>query len=242
MNMNKKIIIIPDVHGRIFWREILKIENPEDYIFIFLGDYLDPYPDENIGSATAFLEFLQILEFKKKYPNNVILLIGNHDFHYINLYADRCSRFDRKNMSLYNSIFNKNKDLFQLTYATEDCLFSHAGLINKWLTTYNLEVYKTPIEVSNYLNKLYNEGDENSDIKRGLQLVSFYRGGFFNGSIIWRDVRESINEDFYQVFGHTQLTKPYITDKFACLDCRKIFILEDKSIKEWCYEKQTSEN
>lgn len=231
--MIKKIIIIPDVHGRKFWRKILKIKNPEDYIFVFLGDYLDPYPDEGILSAKAYGEFISILEFKKQYPNNVILLIGNHDYHYINLYADRCSRFDRKNMSLFNSIFNKNKDLFQLTYATEDCLFSHGGLINKWLEDYNLEVYDTPIEVSNYLNKLYNEGDENSDIKKGLQVVSFYRGGYFNGSIIWRDVREPINEDFYQVFGHTQLKDSYITDKFACLDCRKLFIIEENKIKEY---------
>ena len=40
------MIIIPDVHGRVFWKEIVK--NSEDKI-IFLGDYVDPYPGENIS-------------------------------------------------------------------------------------------------------------------------------------------------------------------------------------------------
>ena len=41
---NRKLIIIPDVHGRSFWRDAVK-RNPGAE-FIFLGDYLDPYPDE----------------------------------------------------------------------------------------------------------------------------------------------------------------------------------------------------
>ena len=34
----------------------------------------------------------------------------------------------------------------------------------------------------------------------------------------------------YQVFGHTQQeSEPVITKHYACLDCRKAFLLTDKS-------------
>jgi hypothetical protein len=38
-----------------------------------------------------------------------------------------------------------------------------------------------------------------------------------------------VDEFDYQIFGHTQLTKnPIITEKWACIDCRRAFILNDK--------------
>ena len=45
----KRLIIIPDVHGRDFWRKAV-CENP-DGEFVFLGDYLDPYGFEDILEA-----------------------------------------------------------------------------------------------------------------------------------------------------------------------------------------------
>lgn len=57
------------------------------------------------------------------------------------------------------------------------------------------------------------------------------------GSMVWSDVREGDREStYYQIFGHTQLeSEPIITDKFACLDVRRPFILdtETKKIEEY---------
>ena len=41
-----KLTIIPDVHGRPFWRDAVKdvAETP----VVFLGDYLDPYPQDMV--------------------------------------------------------------------------------------------------------------------------------------------------------------------------------------------------
>ena len=224
-----KTIVIPDVHGRTFWRKILEIKDPENYKFVFLGDYLDPYPEEGITKGDVFLQFMDILDFKKKYPNNVILLIGNHCYHYINLSCERWSRFDRKNMSMYHGIFNENKELFQLTYTDNNYLYSHAGLSDEWLNNFEIELSNDIKEASDYLNNLFIE-DESFSI--ALQEVSYYRGGNYNGSIIWRDARELISNKFKQVFGHTALHKPYITNNWACLDCQKVFIV-DKEIKEY---------
>lgn len=73
-----KIIIVPDVHGRTFWRKTTELIDNVDKV-IFLGDYLDPYPDiDGIFPHEALIEFKDILEFKKSYPDKVILLLGNH--------------------------------------------------------------------------------------------------------------------------------------------------------------------
>ena len=41
--------------------------------------------------------------------------------------------------------------------------------------------------------------------------------------------------DLYQIFGHTQLKSEVIVFNFACLDCRKAFVLDTKtkSLKAW---------
>ena len=62
-----KTLIIPDVHGRIFWKtpaeEFLK--NNSERKIVFLGDYLDPYKGEGISQERAINNFSDIIEFKK---------------------------------------------------------------------------------------------------------------------------------------------------------------------------------
>lgn len=72
-----KIIIIPDVHGRTFWKLAKDKINEVDQV-VFLGDYLDPYPVEDISPEKAIEGLKEIIDFKKEYPGKVILLIGNH--------------------------------------------------------------------------------------------------------------------------------------------------------------------
>ena len=46
------MIIIPDVHGRTFWRQAVNDYLGKEHI-LFLGDYLDPYAYEGIKTALA---------------------------------------------------------------------------------------------------------------------------------------------------------------------------------------------
>lgn len=59
-----KIIIVPDVHGRTFWRLAKEKINEIDRV-VFLGDYLDPYPIEGISPEKAIEELKKIIDFKK---------------------------------------------------------------------------------------------------------------------------------------------------------------------------------
>lgn len=83
MKKNIKVLIIPDVHGREFWREPVKevLENTDARI-IFLGDYLDCYPYEFSANDNyrehAIGNFNEIINLKKENKNRVNLLLGNH--------------------------------------------------------------------------------------------------------------------------------------------------------------------
>ena len=72
-----KILIIPDVHGRIFWKKAIELIDIVDKV-VFLGDYLDPYSHENISKKQAIDNFNEILSFKREYDNKVIYTSHTH--------------------------------------------------------------------------------------------------------------------------------------------------------------------
>ena len=76
-----KMLIIPDVHGRDFWRSACEDINAYDHV-VFLGDYLDPYQQEGIDIDDAEQGLRDIIELKKNNLEKVTLLLGNHDLHY----------------------------------------------------------------------------------------------------------------------------------------------------------------
>ena len=222
-----RIIVVPDVHGRTFWREVLN--NTEDKI-VFLGDYLDPYKYEGISQSQARTQLLDIIDFKKSNPN-VTLLLGNHDIHY--LYSSFvCSRFNSYHYYDYNKIFSENIDLFQMCVEIDNFIFTHAGISQAWLDHNNL----TKENLVDNLNILLHTKP------RIFHQVSYYRGGGYDfASPIWTDANEhnpfSIFDHKIQIFGHTQQDyKPDISGDMWCLDCRKIFVIENGELKEYKYE------
>lgn len=92
-NMNE-ILIVPDVHGRRFWRSALDYPGQ----IIFLGDYFDPYPEEGIGVDEAYENFLDIVEFKAE--NTDTLLIGNHELGYF----DPAFKYSCKERAYYDEM------------------------------------------------------------------------------------------------------------------------------------------
>ena len=73
-----KILIIPDTHGRRFWKDpCLNHKNDFEKI-VFLGDFVSPYPAEGITNEVAIEVFKEIVNFKKENGDKVILLLGNH--------------------------------------------------------------------------------------------------------------------------------------------------------------------
>lgn len=214
-----KILIVPDVHGRAFWHRALELVDQVDQI-VFLGDYLDPYSHEEISFDLALKEFNKILEFKKEYPDLVTLLVGNHDMHYIIEDFMDCSRRNTDMLDQLYKLYNSNLDLFDLIHIEDDWLFSHAGVYKGWMDKYEFTL--EDLNLKTFLGSHW----------PALEDLSMYRGGYnYVGSCVWADIRESVKNELFpgykQIVGHTQLNdKPYITDKIACVDVRRCFILD----------------
>lgn len=119
-----KIIIVPDVHGRTFWKLAKEKINEVDRT-VFLGDYLDPYPFERISSREAIEELKEIIDLKKKFPEKVILLIGNHDLNYMDLSENifPCSRYDDRNAPEIKKYLKKIKNYFNYYIKKIDIYF-----------------------------------------------------------------------------------------------------------------------
>ena len=239
----EKILVFGDIHGRKFWKKPFNEHVDKVDKVVFIGDYLDFYPDEwEDGEHTRkddIDNFLEIIDLKTKYGDKVVLLIGNHCQHYRSEIFDEYAggtRKDNINSSYIKQIFDEFKDYFQLAYEEtiggRRFLFTHAGVCKSWY-----EKYKGLIGELNAdnLNKL----DFSDEGQMALSQISNYRSWFGEktGSILWSDVRERYvdkGEDIegvYQVFGHTRLLgKPIITEQWACIDCSKPFMIHENGL------------
>ena len=127
-------IVIPDLHGRRFWRRA--VEGHEDDRIVFLGDYLDPYRWEEITPGDSTRELKAVIEFRKAHPDNVVLLLGNHDLGYLDPSVCECRR-DIFGAERNRRILEDNLDLFDLVHETSvdgrAVLFTHAGIRQDWV-------------------------------------------------------------------------------------------------------------
>ena len=137
LRMSNRILVVPDIHGRTFWKAPVKKYIDEVDRIVFLGDYLDPYRDEDeeYYPEDVYKNWMEIIELKRNNLEKVILLKGNHDEHYSSKRFSELaagSRMDYQNWNKYHQTFNDNKDLFQLAHleTVNDIpyVFTHAGL------------------------------------------------------------------------------------------------------------------
>jgi predicted MPP superfamily phosphohydrolase len=218
-----KILIVPDVHGRSFWHKAEELINSVDKV-VFLGDYLDPYRHEEITFDTALEEFDKILEFKDKYGDKIVMLVGNHDCHYINTSFMDCSRLNYLKRQDIHELYMKHIDKFQLIWEFDTWLFSHAGVYEEWMEACEFT-----------LDDLRNFEEFRKDKFPSLACLSFYRGGWNRtGSCVWADLRESLKhkllEGYHHIVGHTQLeSELYKADTITCVDVRRCFILDTET-------------
>lgn len=239
----EKILIVPDVHGRTFWKKAIELVEIVDKV-IFLGDYLDPYPHEGISKDEAITNFREILKFKHDNFNKVTLLIGNHDLHYWPEFKRYwgCRR-DDTNFDEISELFINNLDYFQVSFIRGKYLFTHAGVVPGWLDIINDKraiggmVYSEinecePLNIDlDSLDTLLN----NKIGRETLYMVSRERGGDWQyGSCLWADLHEHMLaktiEGYYQIFAHTMpyptVFKPFIGEEYAMLDSQHCYTLD----------------
>ena len=128
-----KTVVIGDTHCHTSWKKVLEQNQDADKV-IFLGDYYDTF--DTALRAKADDNFNEILDLKRKEPDKYVILLGNHDYHYLlNSSDERYSGFSNDSCYSANKILRKavEEDLLQVLYIQDKIIFSHAGVSKCWL-------------------------------------------------------------------------------------------------------------
>ena len=171
------------------------------------------------------------------------LLLGNHDLHYVDRRLDG-GRFDSLHSNRNRSAFLDNAALFQMAYIKTiggtRILFTHAGVQLGWLAMHReLLDLEHSADIADSLNRLWWDEARRPALLKALDDVPYSRfGNCRYGSPVWNDVDDLVpgKEElpgYFQIFGHSQQEYgPVITDCYACLDCRRVFVLKEGGVLE----------
>jgi len=223
-----KVLVIPDVHGISSWKDMMKdvMFMPDSHV-VFLGDYVD----SRVTSAYEIMEnFNDIIDLKKKYPEKVTLLLGNHDYAYI-WNKSATTGFNLEMLPVYRAIIQENWKLFEIAWGFQGkeryTLFTHAGLTGWWYKALEREI-NDPTTVMNKIlvdgavvpwqqypiHELLNFFIDNVTLMWKIGTIRW--GTSPTGSCIWADKTDLIKDHFPgidQVVGHTSGRFVDIRDK-----------------------------
>lgn len=238
-----RYLILGDLHCRTIWKDIVAKEQFDKVIF--LGDYLPPRHDVTFDDPTDACGFLyDVLNYKDKNPEKVILLRGNHciqalGYHWADCnpkvhpkVAQYCQTKDVKNWFLKNTQW-----IYQIPDTNIVC--SHAGIGTKFLDN----VCKYFKNKEGWEFNIYDESkliNHINDIEP-CELFGF-TGDYFDCTgesetqpCTWIRPYTLLNcgiKDIIHVVGHTP-TKEICNIKAECLKTRERFNIEEK-IENYC--------
>lgn len=198
-----RIIAVGDTHGRDKWRRVADNELESCDKFVFIGDYFDSY---DIPTRVQWMNFVEILDFKRKFPDKVELLLGNHDFHYLAYTDEQYSGWNSvNNLTAKDTLTKAFEDgEINVCYGNEDIIFSHAGISDTWASNNGV-----PLDnAANYINDYCRENPLSLRFTPGRNFSN--SGNDITQTPIWiRPGALAMNPfgNYMQVFGHTTVTK-----------------------------------
>lgn len=213
-NKKFKLIVVGDTHGRTIWKDILYKEETFD-LFIFIGDYFDTHEDVSVYQQIE--NFADILEFKKANMDKVILLIGNHDFHYLKGAQEKYSGHNQFKAFDINEKLEPavSSNLLQMCYIHDNFIFTHAGLTKTWcedneIDLSNLEQSVNIRFMTNIESFRFTYGDNHSR-----------SGNDVTQPPIWVRIPSLLADkldDYTFIVGHTTLKELVIMDGLIAID------------------------
>lgn len=228
-----KRLVLGDPHGRwLAIKEIYEKEQPDEVII--LGDYFDSF---NIDAYSQRECYDNIIALRKAHLNKkkgrFIMLIGNHDMHYMDEKFGRCSGWNPLTYSQAGYVLCRDWDneILKMIFVDEvnKTIYSHAGVSMNWF---------------NFWINSKSLGDINTIETRAFGFT-YKDGGDWYGSSSWNSplwIRpEGLKKCPYkdndgiiwtQIFGHTEPDTPmYWKDnnaEFYGIDCiYKAYIIEE---------------
>lgn len=130
-----KIVALGDTHGRSTWQSIVAQEEKTADKIIFIGDYFDTHSGGYHSANRQIENFKDIVAYKKANPDKVVLLFGNHDFHYLKAAKEEYSGYQHRYAFDIQQVIEEAlaEDLMQMCFKHDDYFFSHAGLTKTWV-------------------------------------------------------------------------------------------------------------
>jgi hypothetical protein len=206
-----KTVLLGDTHGRSIWKDIIKAENPDRVIF--WGDYFDSF---DIPGVSQISNFKDIIDFKESTDKEVIMLIGNHDHHYM----DAGKTYSGHQAALHwdiHDLLKQNKHHLQVAYQLDNIICTHAGLSPVWLSRclpgwQHENVVELVNDLFNYHPQRFNfshlgydpYGDHESQGPFWIRIRALMKSN---------KGEDGFKKDYIQIVGHTQVKS--IIDSFG---------------------------
>jgi len=218
-----KTVIIGDIHGHDSWKRIIAQEQDADR-FIFVGDYFDSF---TVSGVVQIHNFKEIVEFKTTTDKEVIMLIGNHDYHYFPEIGDsNTSGYQSTLAPSIKQVVGENKPHLQLAYQFDDILVTHAGVSSEWLDDTiamwdvpNLAMYLNdlftyqPTKVAYRSFKYYDYENNRAILAGGYGRETFQGPLWIRPRALMEANRDTLRTQIRQVVGHTGQTQIDIEGK-----------------------------
>lgn len=214
-----RTLVLGDTHGRSNWKLAVFQEKPDRVIFI--GDYFDSF---DIPGVEQINNFKEIIKYKEDFNGTeVVLLIGNHDYHYFpEIGYTGTSGFQKGIAPNIMQVVDENRHHLQMAYEFGEYLFTHAGVS---------PVFMDQVFGSNGWSKDYIETDLNELFKYKPKAFDFNglepTGDNACQTPIWIRPRslmssnkkhdKGLKKDYIQIVGHTEMHKLDLdgSDKFT---------------------------
>jgi UDP-2,3-diacylglucosamine pyrophosphatase LpxH len=192
-----KTVILGDTHGRPHWKQIVASESPDRVIFI--GDYFDSFDNTAVEQMHNFKE---IIDWKQSGQSEVIMLIGNHDYHYMRGVSQYYSGYQSGARPAIEQLLDDNKQHMQVAYGMNGFIFSHAGVSSDWLQIHG---YDNESNLIDWINDMW---------KYKPNVFGFAGRDPYGDSTISSPIwirpyslqkanRDTLRDQFIQVVGHT---------------------------------------
>lgn len=192
-----KIIAIGDIHGRDFWKKVVEKETFDKIVFI--GDYFDSF---NIPGHIQLENFKEIVDYKNSNSDKVVLLCGNHDYHYLKGVDGQCSGYQLGMSYSFNEALQplyNNKDL-KICFKHKGLLFTHAGVSKTWVKQNNIDLE----DLENSMNDYFYYKPKVFDFNLGSNFS--YYGDDVCQTPIWirpNSLEKDSIDNYFQIVGHT---------------------------------------
>jgi hypothetical protein len=214
-----KTVVLGDIHGLGVWELIVAKESPDRVIF--LGDYFD---STEVSTSQQINNYNKIVEFKKSGGADIIMLVGNHDFHYLPyIDTDDISGFQSHSEDVLKELVGSTLNNLTMCYKQGNYLFTHAGVSDNFLLKAQINYSRDTIDSS--INTLFLNNPHIFDFDEDCEDAS---GDNKEQSCIWIRPRSLMNnshtikKDYIQIVGHT--TQKRVDVKGVATDGRFYFL------------------